>query len=112
MTILDPAIEKILPSPQTVEISDTGDLIEAIAAFDRKFFEQSMTNLAGRKKVLDGREARSILHLLWNPQQNALYPNMGLEARGPQMNWLPLKENLEQVLPPDSSITITIDAGC
>ncbi len=105
-------MDKILPSPQTVEISDTGDLIEAVAAFDRKFFQSSKENSIGRKKLLEEREVQSLLHLVWNPQQNSLYPNIGLEARGPQMNWLPLKENLEQVLPPDSSITITIDAGC
>ncbi len=95
-----------------MEISDTGDLIEAIAAFDRKFFQSSKDNTTGRKKLLDEREAISLLHMIWNPQQNTLYPNIGLEARGPQMKWLPLKDNPEQVLPPDSSITITIDAGC
>ena len=105
-------MEKILPSPQDVEISDTGDLIEAIAGFDRRFFQSSTENPAGRKKLLEEREVQSLLHLVWNPQQNAIYPNIGLEARGPQMRWLPLKEDLEQVLPPDSSITITIDAGC
>ncbi len=110
--MLDPAVDKILHSPQTVEISDSGDLVEAIAAFDRRFFEHSKTNLAGRKKILVDREVQSLLHMLWNPRQNALYPNIGLEARGPQMNWLPLKANLDLTLPPDSSIVITIDAGC
>lgn len=95
-----------------MEISDTGDLMEAVAAFDRKFFQSSKGNPIGRKKVLADREVQSLLQLVWNPKQNTLYPNIGLEARGPQMNWLPLKENMDQALPPDSSITITIDGGC
>jgi hypothetical protein len=112
ISILDPAVDKILASPQIVEISDNGDLIEAIAAFDRKFFDHSKENPISRQKILDEREAKSLLHMLWNPRQNALYPNIGLEARGPQMKWIPLKDNMDLTLPPDSSIIITVDAGC
>jgi hypothetical protein len=87
-------------------------LVEAIAAFDQSFFRSSKENPACRKRVLEEREVQSLLHMLWNPRQNALYPNIGLEARGPQMKWIPLKENLDEVLPPDSAVIITVDAGC
>lgn len=112
MWVLEPGIEKVLQSPQIVHIGDTGGLIEAIAAFDKLFLIKSKERLPPKGAIIEGRDARSVLHLIWDPRQNVLYPNIGLEARGPRQEWLSLKENIDRSLPADSSIMVTIDAGC
>jgi hypothetical protein len=110
--VIEPGIEKVLQSPQIVHIGDTGGLIEAIAAFDKQFLTNSKNRLPLRGTIIEGRDARSILHLIWDPHQNILYPNIGLEARGPRQEWFSLKKNIDRSLPADSSIMVTIDAGC
>ncbi|OLS12056.1 MAG: hypothetical protein RBG13Loki_4313 [Promethearchaeota archaeon CR_4] len=95
-----------------MHIGDTGGLLEAIAAFDKLFLTKYNEHLPLRRVFIEGRDARSVLHLVWDPRQNILYPNIGLDARGPQQEWLPLKENIDRSLPSNSSIMVTIDAGC
>ncbi len=112
VSVLDPSIERILHSPQQVKIRDEGGLVESVAAFDRLYFQELKRQGIHKNEVIDGREARSILHLIWNPAGNILYPNIGLEARGPNREFLPLKENLEQPLPSMATLMVTIDAGC
>ncbi|HME51697.1 MAG TPA: hypothetical protein VKM55_05730 [Candidatus Lokiarchaeia archaeon] len=112
VAIGDPSIAKVLSSPVMVEIGDDGDFVEAIACFDIRYFQQLRTKGLRNQYLAKDRGAQTILHLIWNPQEDSLYPNMGLEARGPNGEWLPLKANLYVPLPQDASIRVTVDAGC
>ena len=112
VSIGDPTIAKVIASPVLVEIRNDGDFVEAIAGFDILYFQQLRAKGLRNKYLVKDRGARTILHMIWNPQDDSLYPNIGLEARGPDGEWIPLKANLYVPLPQGASIRVTVDAGC
>jgi len=49
----------------------------------------------------------SYLQLIWDAEDNKIYEDCGVDAYGPNKEFIPLRENIEFNLYPNSNITIT-----
>ena len=50
------------------------------------------------------------LQLIWDAEENKIYEDCGVDAYGPNKEFIPLRENIELNLYPDSNITIIAHA--
>lgn len=90
----------------TVEIPDNGNVIDAIAAADIKL-KETLGNKPFPIKILN-----NLLQLLWNPKSGEFYVDLGVDARDANNEWLPIADDPFYILPNDSRIFLTPDAGC
>jgi hypothetical protein len=50
------------------------------------------------------------LQLIWDPTENKIYEDCGVDAYGPNKEFMPLRENIEFNLHPNSNITLIVHA--
>lgn len=89
-----------------VEIPDDGSTIDAIAVSDKKLKEI----LKDQKFPINN--MNNLLHLLWNPKSGKFYEDLGIDAHGPNNEFLPIEKDPFLSLPNDSIVYLTPDAGC
>ncbi|MFX1566875.1 MAG: hypothetical protein ACFFCV_00750 [Promethearchaeota archaeon] len=53
---------------------------------------------------------KSYLQLIWDAEENAIYDDCAVNAYGPNKEFMPLHENINFNLYPDSEITIVVHA--
>ena len=53
---------------------------------------------------------KSYLQLIWNPQKNAIYEDCASNAYGPNKEFMPLLDDVNFNLYPDSDITLIVHA--
>ena len=54
----------------------------------------------------------SLISLLYNPETDEFYGDIGIEARDQDKKWLPIIKDLSLNIPDKSFIYLTPDAGC
>lgn len=52
----------------------------------------------------------SYLQLIWDPENDVIYEDCGIDAYGPNREYLPLRDDINFSLYPDSSITLIVHA--
>jgi len=52
------------------------------------------------------------LQLIWNPKNNKIYNDIGIMAYGPNRQFMPLHDDTDYCLIPNSEIDIQLDPGC
>jgi hypothetical protein len=52
----------------------------------------------------------SYLQLIWDPENDKIYEDCGIDAYGPNREYLPLRDDINFSLYPDSSITLIVHA--
>ena len=52
----------------------------------------------------------SYLQLIWDAEENKIYEDCGVDAYGPNKEFIPLRDNIESNLYPNSTITIIAHA--
>ena len=52
----------------------------------------------------------SYLQLIWDPENDVIYEDCGIDAYGPNREYLPLRDDINFCLCPDSSITLIVHA--
>ena len=55
---------------------------------------------------------KTYLQLFWDPRKNEIYDDCAVNAYGPNMQFMPLRDDIDLNLYPDSEIKIHPDAGC
>ena len=55
---------------------------------------------------------KTYLQLFWDPWKNEIYDDCAVNAYGPNMQFMPLRDDIDSNLYPDSEIKIHPDAGC
>ena len=53
---------------------------------------------------------RCYLQLLWDPEKNIIYEDCAVNAYGPNREFMPIMENVEINLHPDSNIVLSVHA--
>jgi len=108
LTIFAPDPEKILSKGlnYTVSIQDNGTIIDAISNIDKKMITNPEQSIFPLFKGL----IHSYLQLIWDAEENKIYEDCGVDAYGPNKEFIPLRDNIESNLYPNSTITIIAHA--
>ncbi|MBD3214610.1 MAG: hypothetical protein GF311_18510 [Candidatus Lokiarchaeota archaeon] len=91
-----------------VQINDDGTLPEALAKVDKYLKDNPDESIF---PIFEG-YISNYLQLIWNPKTNQIYNDIGIMAYGPNREFMPLHENPDFSLIPESEINIQLDPGC
>ena len=96
-----------------VNIKDDGTIIDAIAMADKYVIKHPEESIF---PIYEG-YIHNYMQLLINPEENKIYEDIGLMPYGPDeagnmRRFMPLRENIDFNLYPDSIIDLQPDSGC
>ena len=96
-----------------VSVKDDAIFIEALAMVDKYIYKNPEESIF---PIFDG-YIHNYLQLFWNPEENTIYDDVGLFPYGPDENgdlreFMPLRDNIDFNLYPDSVIDLQPDSGC
>ncbi|MBD3186552.1 hypothetical protein GF325_06980 [Candidatus Bathyarchaeota archaeon] len=106
MSVMEPGLQRVMGADAKISIPDSGDVLDAIAALDEKYFKKTVKAKRGNTII------QSIMHLAWNAACNAFHDDLGVQARSNNGTWLPIRENPFMEIPTGSRVTLIPDAGC
>ena len=89
-----------------VTVEDNADVIDVLAAVDRRFSE-----IIGNKEF-PIKIYNNLLHLLFNPETEEFYVDVAVEARDKESKWLAIINDMSMIIPDQSYIYLIPDAGC
>ncbi|MCP4762981.1 MAG: hypothetical protein GY870_14475 [archaeon] len=108
------SFNKYVQTPQTFEVSDEANILEIISMLDKELYK-----VVSEKKILDsndfiGENMKSLLQVIWNPVDQSIYEDVGVEARTapPESSFIPLKKKWNEEIPDGAWIVLTPDIGC
>ena len=87
-------------------ISDNGSIIDALSTLDKNTYENPDVSIFPIYKGL----IHSYLQLIWDAEENNIYDDCAVNAYGPNKKFMPLREDINFNLYPDSEITIVVHA--
>ncbi len=96
-----------------VQVKDDATFLEALAKVDKYIFENPQVSIF---PIFEG-YIHNYLQLFWDPEHNIIYEDVGIMPYGPDEDgnlrkFMPIRENLEFNLFPDSIIDLQPDPGC
>lgn len=96
-----------------VKVKDDATFVETLALVDKQAKNQSEQSIF---PLFEG-YIHNYIQLFWDPRENKIYEDVGLQAYGPDeegnlRNFMPLRENIDFVLYPNSVISLQPDPGC
>jgi len=108
LTIFAPDPEKKLSKglEYNPSINDDGTVVDALSAIDREAYSDSEKSIFPIYKGL----IHSYLQLIWDSQENKIYDDCAVNAYGPNRAFMPLQEDINFDLYPESEITIVVHA--
>lgn len=106
ITFMDKAIRRVIPDDTPYNVDDAADFFDVLARIDEIYMKGPIKAKRGETVV------RSILQLVWNARNREVYEDIGLEARDPAQNWVPVRTEPSLLVPDGTSIMITTDPGC
>lgn len=87
-------------------IKDDGTVVDALQAIDKEIVENPEKSIFPLYKGL----IRCYLQLIWDPEINRIYEDCAVNAYGPNKEFMPLMEDIDFNLYPNSEITIVVHA--
>lgn len=108
LTVFAPDPEKKLSNglEYNLIINDNGSIIDALSTLDKMVYENPEKSIFPIYKGL----IHSYLQLIWDAEENAIYDDCAVNAYGPNKEFMPLHEDINFNLYPDSEITIAVHA--
>ncbi|MFX0038924.1 MAG: hypothetical protein ACFFCY_10250 [Promethearchaeota archaeon] len=108
LTIFAPDPEKKLSKglEKDLVITDNGTIIDALTTLDKNTYENPDFSIFPIYKGL----IHSYLQLIWDAEENVIYEDCAVSAYGPNKEFMPLHDNINFNLYPDSEITIVVHA--
>lgn len=103
--VLHPEIFQVTKDPINVRVADNADVIEVIAAADKEFSKLT-------KGSFPVENLSSLLQFVWDVKENNFFVDVGVEVRGPDKTWIPLREDPTISLPAGTDVKLNPDAGC
>ena len=106
MTIIAP--EKPLTNgiDYEVTINEEGTIVDALSEIDKMIYQNPEKSIFPLYKGL----IHSYLQLIWNPEKNMIYEDCAVNAYGPNREFMPIMENADLKLYPDSNIILSVHA--
>ncbi|KKL14193.1 hypothetical protein LCGC14_1847310 [marine sediment metagenome] len=108
ITIIAPDPERKLTqgAKYIININDEGTIIDALSAIDKQAYTDPENNVFPIYKGL----IHSYLQLIWDSEENSIYDDCAVNAYGPNKEFIPLQEDIDFKLYPDSEITFVVHA--
>ncbi|MFX1501926.1 MAG: hypothetical protein ACFFDH_13260 [Promethearchaeota archaeon] len=108
LTIFAPDPENKLSNglENDIIITDNGSIIDALTTLDKNTYEDPSSSIFPIYKGL----IHSYLQLIWDAEDNAIYDDCAVSAYGPNKEFMPLHDNIDFDLYPDSEIIIVVHA--
>ncbi len=106
LSILEPGIRRIIGEEIKVLIGDNEDFLDAIAEIDEKYMKRPVRAKRGDVEI------QSIMQFIWDPVNDVIFDDVGIESRDRERNWIPLKRELHVDIPDGTTVLITPEAGC
>jgi hypothetical protein len=91
-----------------VIVKDDATFYEALSMVDKKVLQNPQSSIF---PIYDG-YIKSYLHLFWNPKKNELYDDIGIMPYGPKREFMPLWDDIDYNIIPNSNIDLQMDPGC
>ena len=96
-----------------VFVKDNATFVEALAMVDKYIFDNPKESIF---PIFEG-YIHNYLQLLWDPEENKIYDDVGLMPYGPDdegnlRKFMPLRDDINFNLYPDSVIDLQPDSGC
>ena len=96
-----------------VQVDDDASFVEALSKVDKYIFENPNESIFS---IFEG-YIHNYLQLFWNPEKNKVYDDIGLMPYGPDddgnlRRFMPIRDNINFILFPDSVIDLQPDSGC
>jgi len=97
----------------TVKVKDDATFVEALALVDKHILNNPNESIF---PIFEG-YIHNYLQLIWNPEENAIYDDIGLMPYGPDEDgnlrkFMPLRDDINFILYPNSVIDLQPDSGC
>jgi len=97
----------------TIQVKDNANFVEALALVDKYIFENPNESIF---PIFEG-YIHNYLQLFWNPEENAIYDDIGImpyspDEEGNLTKFMPLRDDINFILYPDSVIDLQPDSGC
>ena len=89
-----------------LDMEDEATIIDVLSSLDKDYIENPEKTIFPLYKGL----IHSYLQLIWDAEENTIYDDCGIDAYGPNRKFMPLRNDTEFKLYPDSNITITVHA--
>ncbi len=108
LTIFAPDPEKKLTKglENEIIINENGSIIDALSTLDKFSYENPEKSIFPIYKGL----IYSYLQLIWDAEENIIYEDCAVNAYGPNKEFMPIHEDINFSLYPDSEITIVVHA--
>ncbi len=108
LTIFAPDPEKKLSNglDYDLNVGDNGSIIDVLSILDKKIYESMEDSIFPIYKGL----IHSYLQLIWDAEENTIYEDCAVDAYGPNKEFMPLREDINFNLYPNSEITIVVHA--
>ncbi|MBN1214958.1 MAG: hypothetical protein JXA99_05885 [Candidatus Lokiarchaeota archaeon] len=92
----------------SIEIEDNATFSQALAKVDKYVFNHPEESIF---PLFDG-FIHNYLQLFWNPSENKIYEDCGIMPYGPDRTFMPILEDPDFILYPNSIINLQLDPGC
>lgn len=92
----------------TVEVKDDATFIECLSMVDKYVINHPQESIF---PIYEG-YIHYYLQLFWDPREDKIYEDCGLLPYGPNREFMPIYDNPEYNVIPNSEIDIQPDAGC
>ena len=89
-----------------VKFKDDGTIVDALGFLDKEIYENRRQTVFPLYKGL----IQSYLQLIWDAENNKIYDDCAVNAYGPNREFMPLMDNPDFNLHPNSAITIAVHA--
>jgi len=108
ITIFAPDPEKKLINGLTysVQVEDTASIIDVLSALDKEMINNPEKSIFPIYKST----IYSFLQLIWDVERNKIYEDCGIDAYGPNKEFMPLSSDVNFNLYPNSNIVISVHA--
>jgi len=106
LTIFAPDPEKKLSNglEYILSIDDKGSIVDLLSTLDKQIYENPEDSIFPIYKGL----IHSYLQLTWDAEENVIYEDCAVNAYGPNKEFMPLHENINLSLYPNSEVTLIV----
>jgi hypothetical protein len=103
LVIHEPSINKIVGSELHLRLNDAGNLIDAINEVDKAIMKRGGFPTS---------EFQSLLHMIYNPEENRFYKQVAVLVCDEQGRMLSLRESPKTTLPNGATVVLIPAGGC
>ncbi len=89
-----------------LNVDEKGSIVDTLSTLDKQVYENPEKSIFPIYKGL----IQSYLQLIWDAEQNVIYEDCAVNAYGPNKEFMPLHEDINFNLYPNSEITIVVHA--